>query len=179
MPRRIFVPAKRIWAARAFWYADHFEKRARAESYPQEQAVRVLKACEQMPEPFLDLDGSLDDWSYWAARAKPVEETIQLTVESGIEWTLLVKWYWTGAEWDNFVKMFNDLPEPEPMYEVVFRDGRPKFEVVHNPLCTSRVQRLYKPAVVPIPKENPQDRKICTPKKEVVPKLSTEACVQI
>ena len=168
MPRRIFVTANKIWAARAFWWEDHYQKRQQAKACPVEQAERTIVACQQMPSPVLDIDGSLDTWNYNSARAHPVDETIDLMKTSGTEWTMLVKWYWSEEEWEKFVKSFNGLPDPEALYEIVF-DDYPRLEVVHNGLCTKPGTRCVHPVdkmpVVPIRKTKKDDEKKCTPKQ--------------
>jgi hypothetical protein len=152
MTRRTFVTAKQIWAARAFWWTDHYQKREQAKAYTEQQAERVLDLCKQMPSPMLDIDGSLDDWNYHAARAKPVHETIDLAQQAGVAFAMLVKWYWSETEWQSFVQQFNSLPEPEPMYEILHNLGYPKLEVVPYIMGTTLVQSRNKSLVVPIQK---------------------------
>lgn len=148
MSRRVFVTAKHIWEARAFNWEDHYQKHQQAEAYSMEQAIRTLGACAQMPEPTLSLYGSLEVWTYKAARAKPLDEYLQLLKESGTPSELFVKWYWSDTEWNNFVTLFNNLPEPEAMYEMVY-DDYPHLEVVPYIMGTSRGQVRDNPLVVP------------------------------
>lgn len=148
MSRRIFIKAEDIWRKRQFWYADHYQKREMAKAYSMEQAIRTLRACAQMPEPRLEIDGHLETGTYNAERAIPICDQLQLLQESGTPAELFVKWYWSDEEWQSFMDQFNALPEPEPLYEIVEVNGHPELKVVPYILGTNGVRAGYKPAVV-------------------------------
>ena len=149
MSRRIFNTKEDIFRKRAYWWAEHYQKREQAKAFPHESATRTLKALEQMPEPALDFTGATsDDYVY---RAIDFQEKVWLLKQAGTPSELFVKWYWSEQEWMSFVRQFNALAEPEPLYEVI--SDPPFLKVVPEGLWISRVQVKYKSEVVPIKKE--------------------------
>ena len=153
MSRRVFTTAKDIWRKRAFWWTSHYEKREKAKSFPPTSATLTLKILEQMAEPKLCIDGSLDDWNYYAGRIIAPEDYMQLLKQAGTPSELFVKWYWSETEWQSFIRQFNNLPEPEPLYEIVLESEYPELKVVPYIMGITKGQDGYNLAVVPEKKQ--------------------------
>lgn len=124
MPIKVIVTSQEIWKARATHWEEHYQRRGHGRTQPDDVCKRVLDACSMLPEPSLNMFGSLDDWNYTAARVIS-HERVQLSVNlAKVPFDLLVKWYWDETHWQTFVNQFNSLPVPSyPQYEMVYKGG--------------------------------------------------------
>lgn len=155
MPRRIIVTGKQIWKARAENWQNHYSLRGQAKSFGPEQAAQVLRACARLPEPELTIFGTLETWTYDAARVVPHGEMMDILRMANVDMELLVKWYWSEENWLSFVACFNALPDPLPKYRYEWINGYPQLFPGGYPVDipvynsgTTHVQNRNKVAVV-------------------------------
>jgi hypothetical protein len=118
MPYKVIITGQEIWNARAVRWEEHYQKRGTARGYPVDFCERVLKACASLPEPKINMFGSIDEWHYTDARMISRELLERTLKEANVSLEILVKWYWSEPNWQTFVNAFNDLPDPFPQYEM-------------------------------------------------------------
>jgi hypothetical protein len=121
--RRVIITAHEIWEARGTHWQEHLQKYNQAKMHPPATNQHVLNACTLLPQPSLNMFGSLDDWEYTAARAISREKLHRAINLAEVSIELLVKWYWSEDHWMELGRLWGELPQPAPQYEWSWSDG--------------------------------------------------------
>lgn len=124
MPRRYVYKMAEIYKARGVSWARHYERRGFAVSCGLEP-LKVLNALVRvkMPEPIMQIDGFL-----YRPHDVICAEHAALG-ELGLPWKyqdLMCVWYWTENNWMGFVRLYENLPDLEEDFYMVYdaeRDG--------------------------------------------------------
>lgn len=107
MPRKI--KAKDVQRARRDWYVYHFDRREQVKAMPQDDQERLMTICATLPVPQMTVFGS--------ARFDHIPPSgYKLASYYGYEATLLNPWYLTEDGWDEFQRLWAQLPEPVDLY---------------------------------------------------------------
>jgi hypothetical protein len=109
MPRAIKATAHAIQQARAEWYEYHFNCRAQIKAMENEEVQRYQTAVSMISAPQMTIYGGLEE-DYPERTIYPIAEHYHLDAN------LMVYWYVSEQGWQDFQKLWTQLPEPVDLY---------------------------------------------------------------
>jgi hypothetical protein len=107
MPRKI--TAKDIQQARAEWYEFHFNCRAQVKAMSAEEVQRYQTAVSAISAPQMTIYGGL-------AEDYPEQAAYRIADRYHLDANLMVYWYVSEQGWQDFQKIWAQLPEPVDLY---------------------------------------------------------------
>lgn len=115
MSRRVVISQKEIYRRRGTEWAWHYKNyvfvRGLGTSLDREKIASVIQ--REVPNPIMRIDGSLVEG---IETLRGVARTMEQCYFSWAYQDLICAWYWSEAGWDNFVQLFQSLPEVEQDY---------------------------------------------------------------
>lgn len=110
MPRKqLRATAAEVQRSRRDWYAFHFENREKAKTLQPALVQTYLIATSQIKPPTMTVFGGLEE-SY------PENRAYHLAAQYRIDVNLMNPWYLTSEGWDEFQRLWQELPEPVDLY---------------------------------------------------------------
>lgn len=107
MPRK--ATAKAIQQARAEWYEFHFDCREQIKAMDAEEIQRYQTAVSMISAPQMTIYGGLDE-DY------PEQAAYHIANRYHLDANLMVYWYVSEQGWQDFQKIWAQLPEPVDLY---------------------------------------------------------------
>lgn len=109
MARKLRTTVELVHQIRACWYEVHFERRERCKNMNEATKHLYQKALDILPAPTMTVYGSVPhDW--------PPIDHFKVAAQFGLDVELLNPWYWSSFGWDDFQKLWKNLPEPIKLY---------------------------------------------------------------
>ena len=109
MPRHIRATAAEVQKSRAEWYQFHYENRQRAKAQDRDTLQAYLYAASQIQAPQMTVFGGLShDW--------PERQAYVLAGRNRLDVELINPWYLTDAGWNEFQRLWAQLPEPVDIF---------------------------------------------------------------
>lgn len=109
-----------VWQFRADNYVYHRERREWAQLQAEETRTYAINVCNNLIPPGLNHFGNWDERYFegdnWS-RMHPAARMI------GLNATDFTIWYWTEEGWKQFVRKFNELPDPKYSTALVDNSG--------------------------------------------------------
>ena len=154
MPRKLVLTADWMRRARHNGWAVNYERRQFAQSLGDERGVHVLRVLDRygFPMPQMELSGWLDKEASGLMMSDKVREACSAAGLPLADYEYLARWYWSSEDWQVYVRVFNELPDPEGTYTFSW-EGRFVPKVVHMGAVDNFGTSGGKSVVVPIPRE--------------------------
>lgn len=109
MPRTIKATASAIQQARAEWYEFHFNCREQIKAMPAEEIQRYQTAVSMITAPQMTVYGGF-------AEDYPEQAAYHIANRYHLDANLMVYWYVSEQGWQDFQKIWAQLPEPVDLY---------------------------------------------------------------
>lgn len=154
MPRKLVLTADWMLRARHNGWSVNYDRRKFAQSLGDARGVHVLRVLDRygFPMPQMELSGWLDKEASGLMMSDKVREACSAAGLPLADYEYLARWYWSSEDWQVYVRVFNDLPDPQGTYTFSW-EGRFVPKVVHMGAVDNLGTSGGKSAVVPIPRE--------------------------
>lgn len=154
MPRKLILDCEWMRRARYNGWAVNYERRQFAQGLGDERCAQVLRVLDTygFPMPVMELSGWLDKEASGLMISEKTREVCRICGLPVSEYESLARWYWSAAEWQVYVREFNDLPDPQGLY-VFSWEGRFVPKVVPMGAVDNFGTSGGKSAFVPVPAE--------------------------
>jgi len=123
--RQIKATAKAVQKARRDWYTFHYDNRQQAKILSHDQLERYQYAASMIEAARMTIYGGVPgDF--------PERQAYEIATRYRLDVNLINHWYLSEAGWEEFQRLWRELPEPVDLYQS---------ETVHTP-CV-QIGELY------------------------------------
>ena len=123
--RQIKATAKAVQRARRDWYTFHYDNRQQAKILSHDQLERYQYAASMIEAARMTIYGGVPgDF--------PERQAYEIATRYRLDVNLINHWYLSEAGWEEFQRLWRELPEPVDLYQS---------ETVHTP-CV-QIGELY------------------------------------
>ena len=133
MPRKPKLPD--VWRLRRDNYAQFYADRQHFKALPPETQDQYRRLAEVTNFPHLNLAGGI------TTSDDDRRNLIMLGVAADLDHWYINRFIVTDAGWDEYIRQFNDLPEPTTEVVIAW------IEKLYTPLCTSGELYTGKPKI--------------------------------